>query len=1762
MKLKIFSSIIVSLCFSLQGFAQLANDACTNAQAVALSSSGTACISSTNLTATSDGSTNTCDAAPAGNEVWFTYIASGSSNTITATPSGTSPATGLVVTIISTGCAGGSYESCGSATGSAAATTNTGLVAGDQVWVSVETNGTDGTFELCIESVTPPPAPGETCATATVMCDRTDFSMPNMSSSTASGFRPTCFGAAVKRDVWIVFTVGVSGTLEWTGTPLAPTEFDWALYNITSGCPVNATTPVACNYNYSQGGPTAPCDNAANPFGMTSGGTGEFSPSVTVTAGQTYAILIDNFCANSTGFDFSWGNSTFQPGTAAIFSASPTTSCTLPLTVNLTNSSVGVTSYTWDFGDGTSSTSTIPSGSSGTHTYSTNGDYLVSLTVNGPNGCTDVISQRINLNAGPVITITPSAPIICEGNSVQLTGTIALGTPSNLRNYSANPNVLIPNTSAGVTSSVSSTGMVNTTITSGMLQSICFTINHSSHSDIGRGPTVDAVTITVNGNTYNFTPLPLPNGSGTATFCFPASVIAAIEAAGGNSNTTWTLKIADNRGGGGGSGNLVSWEVVLKDNNSISGYTWSPTTNMTNSTTLTPTVSPTATTTYTLTSTDAFGCSGSKAVTVTVNPKPTATISGTDTICSGTTATISVALTGTAPWSITYTRNGGSPTTVNNIAASPYTFTTGVAGTYAVSNVTDGNNCTNTGTGSAVITVNPALAVTNVVSTCNPGNADYVVTFEISGGDPSSYTVSPAGSISAGPPYIFTSNNIANGSYSFKVKDKYGCDSVIVSGSKNCGCPIEAVVSGGSTECTGNPADDVVFTLTNGTLSPYTLTYAVNGVVQAPETVSAGFPNSTHTISNPGAGIYTIVSIEDAACVGSASGSATVSFLPLPTDTVSGTDTICLGTSTNVNVVLTGTGPWNLTYAVDGVDQPAITGINSSPYIITASTPGVYTVTAVSDINCTGTSHNGSATIVVNPIPSITNSPLTDTICSGNNTNINLTSNVANTTFNYTAVLTSGTVTGFTPSANGVSSIADILSNATGSPGSVTYTITPIGPAPTFCVGNDTTFVVTVDPTPSVTNTVLNDTICSGSNAIYNPTSNVTGATFSWTASSVNGTTTGFTSQNPGTAISEALTNNSTVADTVKYVITPKYGNCTGTPVTFTVAVDPIPSITNTVLSDTICSGSNAVFNPTSDVTNATFSWTASSVNGTTTGFTSQNPGTAISEALTNNSTVTDTVKYVITPKYANCEGAPVTFTVPVKPIPVIDALSDIAVCPFEQVGPVNFTSTPTGATFTWTNTNTAIGLAANGSGDITAYSAPDNKTGSAITGTITIKANLEGCNAADSTLIITINPSPNPSFTISKPSYCLAEGPIDLTTGITGLAGGTFSGPGVSGNFFSPSTAGIGGPYTIKYVVTSAVGCKDSSEVQVSVTDKDIATFTMADFCEGQPVAANITGVTGGSFTITAPSPLVNGETINTSTGLITNAKGGVIYTVEYTTPAGVCQNSSTVNVTVNPLPPAPTVTSPVTYCRNDQATTLTGNATGSGLLWYTLPTGGTGSPTAPTPTTGTTGVQTYYVSQTVSGCEGPRDSVKVIVNDIPDAGAGVLSPTAGIAPLTVIGSDVINTNPGTTYQWNFGNGSGSINATDSTTYTLAGTYTVQYIVQQNGCSDTATFTVLVEGLVTFTVPNVFTPNGDMINDEFKVSGEGIATYSCEVFDRWGIKMFNTEKFGEGWNGKTTGGAEAPEGTYYYIITLKDVNGKDYEPFKGHLTLIRASVK
>lgn len=121
--------------------------------------------------------------------------------------------------------------------------------------------------------------------------------------------------------------------------------------------------------------------------------------------------------------------------------------------------------------------------------------------------------------------------------------------------------------------------------------------------------------------------------------------------------------------------------------------------------------------------------------------------------------------------------------------------------------------------------------------------------------------------------------------------------------------------------------------------------------------------------------------------------------------------------------------------------------------------------------------------------------------------------------------------------------------------------------------------------------------------------------------------------------------------------------------------------------------------------------------------------------------------------------------------------------------------------------------------------------------------------------------------------------------------------------------------------------------------------------------------------------------------------------------------------------------------------------------------------------------------------------------------------------------------------------------------TFEDAGIYDVTLNVTNTaGCSDTASFRIEVS-ISSLRVPNVFTPNGDGKNDEFRVAYRSLLTFSGHLYNRWGRKVFAWTDPQKGWDG-TINGQPASPGVYFYVIQAEGSDGVKYR-LKGDVTLI-----
>jgi gliding motility-associated-like protein len=90
--------------------------------------------------------------------------------------------------------------------------------------------------------------------------------------------------------------------------------------------------------------------------------------------------------------------------------------------------------------------------------------------------------------------------------------------------------------------------------------------------------------------------------------------------------------------------------------------------------------------------------------------------------------------------------------------------------------------------------------------------------------------------------------------------------------------------------------------------------------------------------------------------------------------------------------------------------------------------------------------------------------------------------------------------------------------------------------------------------------------------------------------------------------------------------------------------------------------------------------------------------------------------------------------------------------------------------------------------------------------------------------------------------------------------------------------------------------------------------------------------------------------------------------------------------------------------------------------------------------------------------------------------------------------------------------------------------------------------------------MPNVFSPNGDKMNDVFEVDGliNQCDEVKVAIFNRWGQLMYESVQANFAWNGKDQSGSDASEGIYFVLMTLKRKSGADSRSFHSTLTLLR----
>jgi gliding motility-associated-like protein len=715
--------------------------------------------------------------------------------------------------------------------------------------------------------------------------------------------------------------------------------------------------------------------------------------------------------------------------------------------------------------------------------------------------------------------------------------------------------------------------------------------------------------------------------------------------------------------------------------------------------------------------------------------------------------------------------------------------------------------------------------------------------------------------------------------------------------------------------------------------------------------------------------------------------------------------------------------------------------------------------------NSTG---NGSITIYV-PTPNVMTSPNTATICSGGTVNIPLTSTIAGSTFQWIAT-DNPNVTGESLTTQTTSTLNNTLTNTTTAVQTVTYTVTPYQGA---CIGTPQTVTVTINPPPVIT-AEPDLTFCAGAAVPANTfASTPAGATFTWTNSN---TAIGLAASGATSVPGFTATNGTAAAITSTITVTPTLGTCVGPTEVYTITVNPLPVITAEP-DLTFCAGAAVPANTfASTPAGATFTWTNSN---TAIGLAASGVTSVPGFTATNGTAAAITSTITVTPTLGTCVGPTEVYTITVNPLPVITAEPDLTFCAGAAVPANTFASTPAGATFTWTNSNTAIGLAASGVTSVPGFTAT-NGTAAAITSTITVTPTLGTCVGPTEVYTITVNPLPvitaEPDLTFcagaAVPANTFASTPAGATftwtnsnTAIGLVASGVTSVPGFT------ATNGTAAAITSTITVTPTLGtCVGPTEVY-TITVNPLPVITAEPdltFCAGAAVPANTFASTpaGATFTWTNSNTAIglaaSGVTSVPGFTATNGTAAAITSTITVTPTLGTCVGPTEVyTITVNPLPVI-TAEPDLTFCAGVAvpANTFASTPAGATFTWTNSNTAiglaASGATSVPgfTATNGTAAAitSTITVTPTLGTCVGPTEVYTITINPTPtvtDPADQVICAGGSTTAVNFTGT------AGTTFNWTNNNTSIGLGASGTGNI---GSFTA---VNGGGAAVTATITV-----------------------------------------------------------------------------------------------------
>lgn len=349
------------------------------------------------------------------------------------------------------------------------------------------------------------------------------------------------------------------------------------------------------------------------------------------------------------------------------------------------------------------------------------------------------------------------------------------------------------------------------------------------------------------------------------------------------------------------------------------------------------------------------------------------------------------------------------------------------------------------------------------------------------------------------------------------------------------------------------------------------------------------------------------------------------------------------------------------------------------------------------------------------------------------------------------------------------------------------------------------------------------------------------------------------------------------------------------------------------------------------------------------------------------------------------------------------------------------------------------------------------------------------------------------------------------------------YSGSSTTANFCMKDT-GFGRHFAVDDISINAV-CTANDSVYVAMSHIDVIAGPDTSICNAGPVTLHATGATSYTW-----SPAVS-----LSCATCANPVATVAATTKYIIAGatGGCTDTDTITIAVDTI--AIHISAPPKICTGEAA-----NITASGAIKYrwTPATGLSCNSCADPVVTINTSTQYFVTGYDAANCPA-TDSITIAVVPLP-----AISATQDPNTRCQYNNMKLIATGGSSYYWSPGQYLDDSTSSHPTLHNISSLVTLHLTgIDTNGCKNSDTIIALQGKEAIVAMPSAFSPNGDGINDVFYIRGVGVATIDCNIYNRWGQKIFETTNMNTGWDG-TYNGAKQPVETYACIVRVTTIDG------------------